>query len=76
MLNDKLADSEYLSADYSIADIANWSWARIYPFPGLNVEDKPHLQRWLDAIGKREAVAKGITIPMTMEEMIANIPGR
>jgi len=75
VLNDRLADREYLSGSYSIADIANWSWARIHAMPGLDVKDKPHLQRWIDVIGERDAVAKGITIPMTLEEMIASIAG-
>lgn len=76
VLNERLAEHEYLAGEYSIADIANWSWARIYAMPALELEDKPHLRRWLDAIGKREAVAKAIKIPMTMEELIASLSGR
>ena len=37
VLDDQLADNEYLAGDYSIADIANWSWVRIHDFAGINL---------------------------------------
>ncbi|PHS18644.1 MAG: glutathione S-transferase [Kangiella sp.] len=63
VLNDRLEDNEYLAGDYSIADIANWSWAKIYEWPGVDVSDLPHLLRWIDQIAKRSAVVKGIEVP-------------
>src|SRR6187399_445178 len=32
VLDARLATAEYLAGDYSIADIANWSWVHIYPW--------------------------------------------
>ena len=63
VLNTQLADHEYLAGDYSIADIANWSWAHTYEHPGLNVEGLDHLKRWIDAIAARPAVQKGVAVP-------------
>lgn len=63
VLNARLKDNEYLAGDYSIADIANWSWAKIYAWPGVDVSNLPHLLRWIDLIAARPAVEKGILVP-------------
>ena len=63
VLNDRLKDNEFLAGDYSIADIANWSWAKIYEWPGVDVSGLPHLLRWIDQIAARPAVIKGIEVP-------------
>ena len=63
VLDDRLAGREWLAGDYSIADIANWSWAHTHEWPGVSVEGLDHLQRWMAAIGDRPAVQKGVTIP-------------
>ena len=46
VLDGHLARNEYLAGDYSIADIANWSWVHIHEWPGVSVEGLDHLQRW------------------------------
>jgi glutathione S-transferase len=63
VLDSHLADNEYLAGDYSIADIANWCWARTYDWSGVDVTGLDHLQRWLAAIAARPAAAKGGDIP-------------
>ena len=63
VLDTRLAESEYLAGDYSIADIANWTWARGYLWPGLTIDGLDNLQRWLSAIEGRAAVQKGVSIP-------------
>ena len=63
VLNGHLKDHEYLTGDYSIADIANWAWVRTHRWSGVAVDDLPHLQRWIEAIGARPAVARGIERP-------------
>ena len=68
VLDGHLADNEYLAGDYSIADIANWSWAHIHDWPGVDVEDLDHLQRWMDAVGARPAVQRGRAIPPRAED--------
>ena len=59
----QLAEHEYLAGDYSIADIANWSWVHTYPWSGVEVDGLDHLKRWLDAIGARPAVQRGREVP-------------
>jgi len=63
VLNGQLANSEYLAGEYSIADIANYCWVRIHPWSGVSVEGLNHLQRWLNVIGERPAVQRGVAVP-------------
>jgi len=63
VLDTRLGGHEYLAGDYSIADIANWAWARTHSWSGVAVDDLPHLQRWLAAVGERPAVRRGILLP-------------
>lgn len=63
VLDGRLAENEYLAGDYSIADIANFAWARIHEWPGVSIEGLDHLQRWLDAIAARPAVQRGLAAP-------------
>ena len=60
----QLATSEYIAGpDYSIADIALWSWIAGYGWSGVSVDGLPHLKRWMDLIGARPAAQKGRNIP-------------
>ena len=63
VLDSHLQANEYLAGDYSIADIANWAWVRTHRWSGLEVDDLPHLKRWLEAIRLRPAVLHGIEAP-------------
>lgn len=63
VLNGHLGEHEFLAGDYSIADIANWAWVRTHRWSGVAIDDLPHLQRWLENIRSRPAVARGITVP-------------
>ena len=67
VLNDRLENNEYLAGDYSIADIANWCWAKIYDWPGVDVSDLPHLLRWIDLIAAKPSAQKGIMIPAPID---------
>ncbi len=63
VLDTRLRDSEYLAADYSIADIANYCWARTASWSGVESRDLAHLSRWIKAIGARPAVRRGLEVP-------------
>jgi len=70
VLEGRLQEYEYLAGDYSIADIANWSWVSVYEWAGVSVEGLPNLQRWLNDIAERPAVkiGKDIPEPIVLEE--------
>jgi len=63
VLDGRLADHEFLAGDYSIADIANWCWARTYDWSGVDVSGLDHLKRWIDTIAARPAVVTGSNVP-------------
>lgn len=69
VLDNRLAESEWLADDYSIADIANWCWARTYKWSGISIEGLDNLKRWMDAIRSRPAAAKGIEVPFKLPNM-------
>jgi GST-like protein len=53
----------YICEEYSIADIANWTWVRIYFWSGVNIEGLDNLVRWMKQMEERPACKKGIEIP-------------
>jgi GSH-dependent disulfide-bond oxidoreductase len=60
----QLAANEYIAgSEYTIADIALWSWIAGYGWSGVSVEGLPQLKRWMDLIGARPAAQKGRSIP-------------
>jgi glutathione S-transferase len=72
VLDTRLEDREYLAGDYSIADIANWSWVHGYKWSGVSIDGLDHLRAWLDRIGARPAVVRGKDVPepTDLEEML------
>ena len=80
VLDKQLNNQRYLVGEYSIADIANFSWARIHEWSGVSIEGLVNLQRWLEDIAQRPAVIRGLEIPpkqvdQTDDVKIANIRG-
>ncbi|MFN3714554.1 MAG: glutathione S-transferase family protein [Alcanivoracaceae bacterium] len=66
VLDTRLAENEYLAGDYSIADIANFCWARTHNWSGVDINDLPHLKRWMDTLYLRPAVLGGLKVPEEM----------
>jgi len=73
VLDTRLADHEYLVDDYSIADIAHWSWVSIHWWAGVEVDDLPHLKRWMAVMAAKPACQRGVLVPepFTPEESLA-----
>jgi glutathione S-transferase len=63
VLERRLRDHEFLAGDYSIADIANWSWVRTHKWSGVAIDELPHLRGWVERIGARPAVQVGVRVP-------------
>ena len=72
VLDTRLKEHEFLAGDYSIADIANWSWVRGYKWSGVTLDGLPNLARWLNTMAERPAVKRGVDVPepVDLEEMI------
>ncbi|MBL4788010.1 MAG: glutathione S-transferase N-terminal domain-containing protein, partial [Kordiimonadaceae bacterium] len=64
VLDTRLGEAPYLAGDeYSIADIASWPWVRAYDWAGVPLDGLPNLKRWMDEIGERPAVLRGLENP-------------
>lgn len=72
VLDQRLAESEWLAKDFSIADIANWCWVRTYKWSGVECDDLVHLKRWRDAIRQRPASERGVNVPQKVENLEEN----
>ena len=60
VMDRRLADKPYLAGDdYSIADIACYSWVYAYERRGFDISDNKNVLRWIEEIGARPAVQKG-----------------
>jgi GSH-dependent disulfide-bond oxidoreductase len=69
VMEGRLKESPYLAGDdYSIADIACYAWVlgastMLRPVaPGI-WGDNPSIERWLEVIGERPAVQRGMAVP-------------
>ena len=72
VLDTRLNDHEFLAGDFSIADIANWSWARIHNWAGVDIGEFPHLKRWLSALEARPGLIRGAAVPHETNYNAAN----
>lgn len=75
VLDQQLAEHEYLCGDYSIADIANWCWVRAHNWAGVEIDDLPHLHRWHTTMRARPACIRGIAVPPRPPRSDAAIEG-
>ena len=63
VLDRRLGESAYLAGEYSIADIATYTWVSRHEWHNTNLADFPNVKRWYDAISARPAVQKGMSVP-------------
>ena len=68
LLDNQLAQTEYMAGAYSIADIATYPWL-VVGFPAIKaakpdvVGEGANVARWIAAVGARPAVRKGMQVP-------------
>ncbi len=58
VMDRQLAKTPYLAGDYSIADMASYPWTVLWERQSQNIEDFPHLKRWIEAIKARPATER------------------
>ena len=63
VLDQQLAEREYICGEYSIADIATYPWVAIYEWQGLTLNEHPRLNRWVETMQQRPAVQRGMKVP-------------
>jgi GST-like protein len=63
VLNDRLKHNQYIAGDqYSIADVSVYPWVRFYKRFGVEPKNLNHFMRWLDLVGARPAVKRGLDV--------------
>ncbi|KAA2235313.1 glutathione S-transferase N-terminal domain-containing protein [Salinarimonas soli] len=62
VLDRRLADRAFVAGDYSIADIAIVSWAKLWERQGQQIDGFPNVKRWLETILARPAVQRGLAV--------------
>jgi GST-like protein len=68
LLDNQLAQTEYMAGAYSIADIATYPWL-VVGFPAIKaakpdmVGEGANVARWIAAVGARPGVKKGMQVP-------------
>jgi GST-like protein len=62
VLDKQLSAHPYVAGDYSIADMAIVGWAKLWERQGQDITQFPHVQRWLEAVMARPAVARGLAV--------------
>lgn len=63
VLNDHLANHEWLADEYTIADMANWAWIRSHKWARVPTDGLDHLQRWMAAMEARPGCQRGVEVP-------------
>jgi len=66
VLNKHLAGREFISSQYSVADMACYPWIVSHERQGQNLDDFPHLKRWFEAIAARPATVRAYDVAKTV----------
>jgi GST-like protein len=66
VLNKRLADREFVAGDYSIADMAAYPWIVPHAKQSQDLNEFPHLKRWFEAIGARQATQRAYALADTI----------
>jgi GST-like protein len=66
VLDERLADREFIAGDYSIADMACYPWIVPYERQGQVLDDFPSIKRWFEAIRQRGAVQAAYAVAETI----------
>jgi GST-like protein len=63
VLDRRLETVDYLAGFYSVADIATYPWVAAHAWSGVSLAGLEHLQAWLQRVGERPAVRRGMDVP-------------
>lgn len=62
VLNKQLDGKDYITGEYSIADMACIGWARGWERQQMDIADFPHVGRWIETMMARPAVERGLAV--------------
>ena len=71
VLNRRLEGREYITGEYTIADMISWPWIAGQSSEALDIGAFPHLLAWKQRIGEREAVQRALAQTKVIQGAIA-----
>jgi GST-like protein len=70
VMNLRLKDRDFIAGKYSIADMACVGWVNGWERQGQDINEFPHLKRWLETVKARPAVKRGMALGMELRKGI------
>lgn len=58
VLNKQLSEKEFITGEYSIADMAAYPWIVSHELQQINLTDFPNVQRWFESLQNRPAIKR------------------
>jgi GSH-dependent disulfide-bond oxidoreductase len=62
VMESRLADRDYLTGNFSVADIATFPWVRSHEKQGQDLAKYPNISAWFDRIDRRPAVQRALKL--------------
>lgn len=69
VLDGRLQGREWLADEFSVADIANWSWVRTYKWSGVSMDGLEGLRAWHERMKERPACRRGVEVPVKLPNL-------
>ena len=63
VLNDRLTGRDFITGEYTIADMACWPWISRFEWQEIDLGDFPALKSWYVRIAERPATVRGYDVP-------------
>ena len=63
VLDERLADRQFVADQLSVADIAIWTWVSRWKFQQVDIDDFPSVRRWYVELAGRPAFQRGYSVP-------------
>jgi GST-like protein len=75
ILNNRLYDRRYLAGgEYTIADMISYPWAVNWKAQGQDIEEFKYFKRWLEELGSRPAVQRGMAVGTELSTDVTKLP--
>jgi GST-like protein len=68
IIENQLAENDFIASEYSIADIATYPWVKEYERYGIHSEHIPNTCAWLEKMNEKTAVHKGLEALESLKE--------
>ncbi len=64
VLNLRLENRDFVCDEFTVADIAIWTWASRFEYQQIDLDDYPEVCRWYLSLAERPAFQRGYIVPV------------